>query len=274
MASPASLPPIAAGTVYGIDFYEWLPFICCVRDDGVSVFTLPKETTEFRKVPLDAAMSTHTEEVATFLDPVKIWVGGSWDGSRLVGNMLVHVAKGKGKPYLVSIRDEGLELHVSCADLSGSTLICTSLPHHATVADLVAEGRAALQCTNVRCLDENGANVPENCPLRSFHSLCLQDSTNTYVYIGPEIFSFESAEDIVSFHSGMAHNGDVEPAASTAENTYSLEDCSVTCGHLTGKGKGKGKGRGDTREENHDASCCTRWMLNKIVLHRGAQDFL
>lgn len=236
MATTQFSHPRAVGTVYGIDLYGYIPFVCYLRDDAVSVFTLPEarerntwKAQYDRGTVFDASMlADFTVEVATFDDPVNIWVGGHWGTEReLVGNILVHSAKSKGKPLLARIMQEGQELRVTCNDIAGNNSFSTSLRSDATVANLLHEYKIAMQCVNARCIDDIGTVVAHDLPLKSFASLCLQDGTNTYVYIGPEVFSFESGEEIIAFHSGLCHNGDCEATATTARNHRFIIDCGV-----------------------------------------------
>merc|ERR1712118_69331 len=83
-------------------------------------------------------------------------------------------------------------------------------------------------CSFVTCFDENGVHVSYDQPLNKYSQLTLKDSTQSYVYIGSEVYSFDIDEVVTSYFSMMGNNRWPYPVALTPSSAiYMLDEVKV-----------------------------------------------
>jgi len=236
----ANLPERASGKAYRIEDNGGMPFVCYVRDDAVSVFRQPKDgyvaeedepdfdesDEEDDQVAFDRARLVYTEEVITIDRPEKTWIGIDEETQQHGNSILVHASASKGKCLTATIKlDEDRQLlRVACTDLAGSPSVFVETSMDSLVGGLpkiLEEYRHALY---VKCVDENGKEVAHDRPLKDCSQLVLQDATQSYVYIGDEIYSFDCVETVTAYFSMMGNNSVPYPVARTDASVMFMLD--------------------------------------------------
>lgn len=207
-----------------------MPFVVYVRDDAVSVFRLPKDgyiLEEDEPNNFETARLFYTEEVTTLNDVVKSWIGidGRQHMNGRHGNsMLVHVPpSSKGRMVTAVTRLEGDTCHVLCTDMAGQEILSVSFAMDAKISALVSKVRDCLCCLGVKCFDE-AVEVQEDQPLVKYKQLTLKDCTQSYVYIGSEIYSFDVLDEVTSYYSRMGVGSVPYPVAVTPSTAIYMLD--------------------------------------------------
>lgn len=226
---PSALPERASGSAYRIIDNGGTPFICYVRDDAVSVFRKPKDAYllagDWPGDSIDELRPLYTEEVATFTNIVKVWIGIDEKEGMHGNSILVHVPpSSKGKCVTAMISLEPTSLQVTCVDLAGTVVTCVTLTQEDKVATLVNKIKECLQCSWVACFSDRGEEVKYDRPLKEFTQVVLKDATQSYVYIGESIQSFDACEVVTAYYSMMGPNEVPYPVAVTPTTTMYMLD--------------------------------------------------
>lgn len=243
VSDASALPERASGEAYRIEDNGGMPFICYVRDDSVSVFRKPQDCyllEEDEPDSFDAARLIYTEEVTTLSNVVKTWIGIDGSDCKEHGNsILVHVPPAtRGRCVTALLQCEGDNCHVSCTDLAGEHALSVSLAMEGQICTLVTSvkdylqksalaqnpGDTKVRTVHVKCFDSTGEEVQQDQPLKNYSQLTLKDCTQSYVYIGSEIYSFDLAEDVTAYYSRMGNSSVPYPVAVTPTTAIFMLD--------------------------------------------------
>jgi len=166
---------------------------------------------------------------------VKTWIGID-DKTHQNGNsILVHASASKGKCLTATIKldPDRQILQVACTDLAGSPVVVVETSVDTLVGGLpkiLEEYRHALCVT---CVDENGKEVAHDRPLKGCAQLVLQDATQSYIYIGDQIYSFDCVETVTAYFSMMGNSSVPYPLALAGANVmFMLDQVQVPCSEV------------------------------------------
>lgn len=223
------VPERASGAAYRIEDNGGMPFVCYVRDDAVSVFRMPKDgylVDEDCPDSFETMRLLYTEEVITFANVVRTWIGIDESGNKQHGNsILVHVPPAtKGRCVTAIVNLEGDDFHVSCTDLAGDQVMSIRLPLDDKISTLVNKIKDCFRCLCVNCFDDNGEEVSHDQPLKMYSRLILKDGIQSYVYIGDVVYSFDSVEVVTSYYSMMGNSSVPYPVAVTPTTVMFMID--------------------------------------------------
>merc|ERR1711865_1192615 len=226
-ADASALPVRASGKPHRIEDDGGMAFVVYVRDDAVSVFRQPKDgyiLEEDEPNDFETARLFYTEEVTTLNDVVKTWIGID-DACEEHGNsILVHVPPSStGRIVTAVTRLEGDTCNVLCTDMAGQEILSVSFAMDAKISALVSKVRDCLCCLGVKCFDE-AVEVQEDQPLVKYKQLSLKDCTQSYVYIGSEIYSFDVLDEVTSYYSRMGNSSVPYPVAVTPSTAIYMCD--------------------------------------------------
>jgi len=195
-----------------------MAFVCYVRDDAVSVFQRPWDgyivsgewTGDF-----DHDRLIYTEESITLDAPVATWIGIDDECQEHGNSILVHHSAPKRKCLTATLKlDEARHvLQIECTDLAGSKTLSEEVAEDSKVATLVKTLGVHFNSSCVSCLTDNGEEAAHDLPLKSLTRLTCKDSMQNYVYIGPEIYSFDCNETVTAYYSQMGNSSVPYPVA-------------------------------------------------------------
>jgi len=230
LPDPTALPLLANGTAYRIEDNGGMPFICYVRDSEVSVFRIPKDgyvrEADYPNV-FDAQRLLYIEEVVTFANVIKTWIGVDTSDCREHGNsIIVHVPpSSKGKIVTVTISKESTNLLVNGVGLAGEQVFSVKLDLNVKVSTLASQFQSSMQCTFVKCFGSSGECIPHDNLLSQYEQLVVKDTTQSYVCIsGREIYSFNLNEEVTAYYSMVGNSSVPYPVALTATSALYMLD--------------------------------------------------